>query len=55
MQPFFVTKPRPQPHQSYAYKQEEPACDLQWAVGVVNKASLKIQDIRLKLDLSKVV
>ena len=55
MHPFFVTRNRPSPLAHFTQKEDEKLCDLAWAVGVVNKASLKVQDIRLKLDLAKVV
>lgn len=55
MQSFFVTRPRPQPFHSPACSPLDEQCDREWAISTIKKASLKVQDVGLKLDLSKVV
>ena len=53
MATFFVAKP-PRPRN---YREEQPSSDvtLSWSISTINKAALKLNDIRLKLDLAKVV
>ena len=55
MQSFFVTRPRPQPFHSPACSPLDEQCDREWAISTIKKASLKVQDVGLKLDLSKVI
>lgn len=52
---FYTARPRPPPFNHQKNKEESSDVDLTWVVNVINKASLNVQDIRLKLDLSKVV
>ena len=52
---FYTARPRPQPFNHQQNKEDNSEVDLSWVVNVINKASLNVQDIRLKLDLSKVV
>jgi len=54
MQSFFVAKTRPT-HQSRQQKVEDEEVDLSWVLKTINKASLQVQDIRMKLDLAKVI
>ena len=55
MQSFFVTRPRPQPFHPPTRDPLDQQCDRDWAISTIKKASLKVQDVLLKLDLSKVI
>ena len=54
MQSFFITRPRTN-HRFDNIRKEEDNIELSWVIKTINKVSLQVQDVKMKLDLNKVV